>query len=115
MMSKFTFICDDSSYTSGSSKNTFEFEDETLSSVLENFERFLRGSGFHFDGHVTIENDDYSESEETYSPVIDSMVDSLMNDSFSFGAAQPAVSILSNLPDNITITPHGFDSFDTKK
>lgn len=46
------------------SKVTVEFEVDTLTKVLENFELFLKGVGFYFDGVVDIvenENIDYSD------------------------------------------------------
>ena len=37
---------------------TSELDDvETLPQLLEAFEQFLRGCGFHFDGHIDIVND----------------------------------------------------------
>lgn len=36
------------------SKVTFETNSETLPEILEEFEQFLRGAGFHFDGSVDI-------------------------------------------------------------
>lgn len=37
---------------------THQFETDTLSDMLENFEDFLKGAGFHFEGHVDITNED---------------------------------------------------------
>ena len=51
-MPKFTLICDH-----GNEKTTVEFEKEFLPEVLENFENFLRGSGYHFDGTLDFVND----------------------------------------------------------
>ena len=37
---------------------THQFETDTLTDILENFEDFLKGAGFHFEGHVDITNED---------------------------------------------------------
>lgn len=37
---------------------TSEFEAEGLESILENFEMFLRGCGYYFEGRLDIVNDD---------------------------------------------------------
>jgi hypothetical protein len=50
-MSKFKFISEDCGYT-----NTLEFEAVGLSSVVEGFEQFLKGSGFQFDGKLDLCN-----------------------------------------------------------
>lgn len=44
----------------GSPKTTVEFEADQLEDVLENFTDFLRGCGYHIDGHL--------EVAETYTP-----------------------------------------------
>jgi hypothetical protein len=51
-MPKFTLICDH-----GNEKTTVEFEKEYLPDVLENFEMFLRGSGYHFNGNLALPQD----------------------------------------------------------
>lgn len=52
-MSKFTFIREDSSYV-GNAKQTLEFSAVALDDVLAQFEDFLKGAGFVFDGHLEI-------------------------------------------------------------
>ena len=46
-----------------SSKRKIEFEAESLSSILEQFEMFLRGCGYVFDGQLDIVND-FAETTE---------------------------------------------------
>jgi hypothetical protein len=46
-----------------SSKRKIEFEAESLSSILEQFEMFLRGCGYVFDGQLDIV-DDFAETTE---------------------------------------------------
>jgi hypothetical protein len=58
-MAKFTLICDHGEFGTPL-KNTTEFEVDFLPEVLENFELFLRGAGFVFDGKVEI-NDESSD------------------------------------------------------
>lgn len=89
-MSKFTFVCQEESMPfvhSIQSKRTIEFNAETLDDILNEFEMFLRGAGFHFDGHLDIvseeewfedtEDDDYEaeQSKQRWA----STVHSLMN------------------------------------
>jgi hypothetical protein len=56
---KYTLTCEQ-----GSFKNTTEFEEDFLPSVLENMQLFLKGCGFYFDGTLDIINE---ETEELYS------------------------------------------------
>jgi hypothetical protein len=51
-MSKFTFIQEFQGF--GSPKNTMEFEVDQLEDILTYFTDFLRGCGYHFDGHLEI-------------------------------------------------------------
>ena len=45
------------------SKRKIEFEAESLGSILEQFEMFLRGCGYVFEGHIDIV-DDFNENHE---------------------------------------------------
>ncbi len=58
-MSKFTFIQEYQGF--GSPKSTIEFEADQLGDVVEYFTQFLRGCGYHIDGHLEIVND-YEEN-----------------------------------------------------
>jgi len=49
MMPKFTFICE---HSGPHNRNTHEIEAEFLDDVVQEFETFLRGSGFYFDGNL---------------------------------------------------------------
>jgi len=64
-MSKFTFICDNSyDLLGGDSRlnvTTKEFEGETLTDVLEEFESFLRGCGYFFNGQLDVVENEYDE------------------------------------------------------
>jgi hypothetical protein len=60
---KYTLTC-----TDGNFKNTVEFEEDFLVSVLEHMQLFLKGSGFYFDGTLDIINE---ETEELYSETHD--------------------------------------------
>ena len=56
-MSKFTFIREadpDDWETESLSTISVTFSDYRLDRMLEEFENFLRASGFHFDGHLEI-------------------------------------------------------------
>ena len=45
--------------------NTLEFDAEMLPDVIGNFELFLKGAGFAFDGHVDITPSEYTH-QNTY-------------------------------------------------
>jgi hypothetical protein len=60
-MAKYTFTCEHFNYNDFNgnemdvaSKHTTEFRADDLTTMLENFESFLRGAGFHFDGVIDI-------------------------------------------------------------
>lgn len=71
-MSKYTFTCEytDISGQPDGSKITIEVQEDTLMSVVEAFERFLKGAGFIFDGYLQIVDEEeypagtYQEDEE---------------------------------------------------
>jgi hypothetical protein len=67
-MSKFTFVCQEESMPfvhSTQSKRTVEFNAETLDDILNEFEMFLRGAGFHFNGQLDIVNvDEWNEDND---------------------------------------------------
>ena len=66
-MSKYTFtsnfVPDGLDRSNSAVKITHEFEADTIEEVCSQFEDFLRGAGFHFDGHLDIV-DDYPSVEE---------------------------------------------------
>jgi hypothetical protein len=67
-MSYMTFTCENRSPWDQSltSKVTLETNSETLTDILAEFEQFLRGAGFHFDGQIDIvEQVDYDEINST--------------------------------------------------
>jgi hypothetical protein len=60
-MSKFTFICEDEAmpWSSGIvSKKTVEFNGESLSVIVSEFEMFLKGCGFNFEGRLDLVDTD---------------------------------------------------------
>ena len=56
-MSKFTFICEET-YISNPSVRTVEFPAELLEDVVKEFEMFLKGCGYVFDGHLDLVDDE---------------------------------------------------------
>jgi hypothetical protein len=64
-MAKYTLICEHDEI-GGSLKHVTEFRSNFLPDVLENFELFLRGCGFYFDGNVDIvsNENEYNNEEE---------------------------------------------------
>ena len=134
-MSKFTFVCQEESMPfvhSTQSKRTVEFNAETLDDILNEFEMFLRGAGFHFNGQLDIVNvDEWNEDsdgiEEFETPQFqfdeekikkrwDATIQSMMNPPKfraneekveigvnSYGAAQPTISFPPGV-DTITLT-----------
>lgn len=62
-MAKFTFICEDE-LSAVEAKRTVEFNSGSLDQVLEEFENFLRGSGFYFRGQLDfIDEEEYEDAE----------------------------------------------------
>lgn len=60
-MSKFTFVCEDEPmpWSAGvTSKKTVEFNGESLSDIVSEFEMFLKGCGFNFEGQLDLVNID---------------------------------------------------------
>jgi hypothetical protein len=60
-MSKFTFICEDEAmpWSSGIvSKKTVEFNGDSLSDIVSEFEMFLKGCGFSFEGQLDLVDTD---------------------------------------------------------
>jgi hypothetical protein len=56
-MSKFTFICQEESMpwvSATEATRTVEFTGETLPDIVNEFEMFLKGCGFHFEGHLEL-------------------------------------------------------------
>ena len=63
-MSRFTFICEDEPmpFSDGIvSKKTVEFNGESLDGIVNEFEMFLKGCGFSFNGQLDFV-DDHSNS-----------------------------------------------------
>ncbi len=69
-MSKFTFICEDDPmpFSDGIvSKKTVEFNGESLDNIISEFEMFLKGCGFQFNGQLDFvdnHSDSFDYSEE---------------------------------------------------
>lgn len=64
-MAKYTFICEEEYGTPA--KRTVEFEADSLNDILNEFEMFLRGSGFYFRGTLDVVNDsDYEDTESDW-------------------------------------------------
>lgn len=75
-MSKFTFISEDTPSPFGDeilTKRTFQFEASHLDGIIGEFENFLRGSGFYFDGHLELVN----STTNTQSPFEEDDLDDL--------------------------------------
>ena len=63
-MAKITFIREESNYYNNS-KQTVEFSAVELGDIVEQFEYFLKGAGFVFDGHLQL----VDEFQDTYTDV----------------------------------------------
>jgi hypothetical protein len=63
---KFTFVSENSKdlFTENSTKRTVEFECEFLDDIIQEFELFLKGSGYQFD-RIVVE-DDISDFDDDY-------------------------------------------------
>ena len=105
-MSKFTFICEQYDYDEYTgeqkevvSKTTKEFYGHTLEGILDEMTTFLRGAGYHFDGHLDV------VSYEDLIDKIDEQVDEFENDEQSRKVMQHIVQDLLKNP----ITLKGVD------
>jgi len=77
-MARYTFTCEHFDYNNFTgdemgvaSKHTTEFHADDLTTMLENFESFLRGAGFHFDGVIDVvkpEEEQNWDDEDDYEP-----------------------------------------------
>ena len=87
---KITLKCEQPSYDVFTGKEgsiertvTHEFVAPSLSDALENYEMFLRGIGFHFDGQLDIVTDevvgDNTEYQGVSTQVFNQMVGNLLN------------------------------------
>jgi hypothetical protein len=109
------------------SKRTVEFNAETLNDIMNEFEMFLRGAGFHFNGQLDIVEEEEFKEEETETSETGSwnwtvgqlmkgpvtLQDVTKEDTFvspdinlnlsNYGAAQPTISFPPGV-DTITIT-----------
>ena len=74
---------------------TLEFSADTLSTVLEQFELFLKGSGFQFDGNLDFINlddgfDEFEPAEEHYEDEVHEWTQTLRDDvEFPFPTKRP--------------------------
>jgi hypothetical protein len=109
-MARYTFTCEHLDYdmfrgeeNGVASKHTTEFSADTLETMLENFELFLRGSGFHFDGVLDVvkpEEDDLTnfgfstdyENDEpvnyAWSKIVERHMTDMENDEIQRGACE---------------------------
>ena len=88
-MARYTFTCEHFDYSNFTgeeldivaSKHTTEFRADDLTTMLENFELFLRGSGFHFDGVLDVVKPDEEEIDfEIEDPhIMSHLVNDIMN------------------------------------
>lgn len=62
-MSKFTFIREQSNFYGNNCKQVVEFSAETLDDILTEFEFFLKGAGFYFEGNVIIDQETWPVDE----------------------------------------------------
>jgi len=90
-MSKFSF-----SHTLDDLKITHEFEEIQLNNVIENFESFLRGCGFVFDGNLEIVSDS-SRSDTDNLSNIDTFSFYDPDSAFREAPTQPTMSDCSNV------------------
>lgn len=72
-MPRFTFICEDEPmpFSVGvTTKRTVEFDAVHIDDVVSEFELFLRGAGFNYEGNIVIAQDD-CELEEANTMIDD--------------------------------------------
>ncbi len=67
---KYTFTGESTGYSSSpNSKVSFELENPSRDELLRAFEDFLRGSGFVFEGHLEIVNEESLTVETVYGSI----------------------------------------------
>ena len=92
-MNKFKFICEGESlpFTEGfASKKTFEFTADRMDVILSEFQDFLKGCGYIFDGNIVVE-----DNQDEYFANFD--------DTMNFNHASETVSTSGSTMDTITI------------
>jgi hypothetical protein len=91
-MSKYTFICEHTDLYGklDGNKITHEVTQESLMSVLESFEQFLRGVGFYFDGHLDVVEEEIFTEDEPQEEEEHEWTQTLRNDNeWPFPSATP--------------------------
>ena len=85
-MARYTFTCEHFDYNdftgdeqNVASKHTTEFRADTLETMLENFELFLRGSGFVFDGVIDVVKPEDENFDFTETNVMPHLVNDILN------------------------------------
>jgi hypothetical protein len=79
-MAKFTFTREESTYYNNA-KSTAEFSAVTLDDVLGEFEMFLRGCGFQFEGNIiTLKS---NETVVTYEDEVNNKLNDIYSDELS--------------------------------
>lgn len=105
-MPTFKFICEHRDYHSDEieSTNTVEFNKESLYDVIEEFERFLKGAGFVFEGQLefvkdepTVSLNDLSSEDLTFN-----FEGAAFTDDFVIPSKHSSLNI--NLNDNMSST-----------
>ena len=114
-MAKYTFISEQESSSFSDvveAKRTVEFHADSLDQILPEFEQFLRGCGFYFEGYIDVvdeneiedSNFDFSDIPQNNWPFGDVKPQSAASDdsiylsddiqiNFDYGAAQPALHL----------------------
>ena len=85
-MARYTFTCEHLDYdmfrgeeNGVASKHTTQFRADTLETMLENFELFLRGSGFVFDGVIDVVKPEDENFDFTETNVMPHLVNDILN------------------------------------
>lgn len=103
-MAKYTFICEQESAPYADiveSKRTFEFHADGLDQILSEFESFLRGSGFYFNGNIDIVEE---ESYEEHRQESDFDFSNIPQNNWLFGDLKPQSSASDDLIESIDIS-----------
>lgn len=64
-MTKFTFTREENQFND-TTKSTVEFSAESLDEILQQFQFFLKGAGFYFDGDIVIDQPCHSIDEANF-------------------------------------------------
>jgi hypothetical protein len=94
-MANFTFT----SYEEDNTTSSLSFDADFMGEILEKFEQFLKGSGYHFEGNLEFVTNDYDDEYDSdyddeepvhdYAPQSSYAYDNVMTPNFTISEVRP--------------------------